>query len=258
MSKIKSETKVLFELVQSIFKSPYMLVLALLGRRSFSSVFLPFKIFFRSFFEPKFTVSLCFLLVFCFGLSLFLSEELILSLLLYPSDFLSSRFFSLFTHGFFHANLSHLFGNLLIIYVFGRIVESEFGFKKTGLIYFFGLFFAGFFASVVNLLQGVNIGSLGASGAAMALVSAAVFFRPFSFSYVFLIPLPVIFIGWSLVYLDILGVISFTDSNIGYFAHIGGFLSAMLFFFFFNKKSFLKGFFVNLIFILFMLLVIFI
>ncbi|MFT4311313.1 MAG: rhomboid family intramembrane serine protease [Candidatus Woesearchaeota archaeon] len=249
MKKIKSETKILFDLVLGVLKSPFIFILALFGKRRFRDVFMPFKILFSSFFEPKFTVYLCFSLILVFFFSLFVSSNLLSYFLLYPEDIFSIRFFSLFTHGFLHANISHLFGNLVVIYVFGRIVESEFGFKKTALIYFFGLFFAGFFASLINLYQGISIGSLGASGAAMALVSSAVFFRPFYFSYVFLVPLPAFFIGWMFVYSDILGVLSFSDSGIGYFAHLGGFLASVLFLFYFNRKEFFKGFFVNLVFL---------
>lgn len=249
MKRIRSETKVLFDLLVGIFKFPIRFLLALFGKRRFGDAFAPLRHFVEGFVEPKFTVFLCVALSVSFLVSLFFSSSFFGSLLLYPGDILGIRFFSLITHGFLHASLMHLFGNLLIIYVFGRIVELEFGSFYTSIIYFFGLAFAGVFASLVNLSQGVTSPSLGASGAAMALVSAAVFFRPFYLSYVFLFPLPVLLIGWSLVYSDILGVLSLTDSNIGYFAHLGGFLSSFLTLFPFNKIAFVKGLLLNSLFL---------
>lgn len=245
MRKISSETKVLFDLIIGLLKTPFIFILALFGKREFKEVFLPVKNLVNHFFEPKATVFLCFLILISFFISLFLNN--IDFFVLYPSDFYSIRFFSLVTHGFLHSGLSHLFSNLVIIYFFGRLVEKEYGvdvFLKT---YFFGLVFAALFASVVNLYNQDLVGSVGASGAAMALVAVATLFKPFKISYVALIPLPVFLIGWVAVLGDITGIINASNDGIGYFAHLGGFLSAPLLFLMLGKiKEIKKGILINL------------
>lgn len=246
MPKINSETKVMLDLIKGVLKSPFLLILALFGKRKFSEAFRPLNDFFKGFLEPRSTVYLCFSLILTFILS-FVFFNYFEVFVLYPGDFLSSRFFSLFTHGFLHANLTHLLSNLLIIYVFGRLVEKEFGSKIMIATYFFGLVFAGLFASIINLFQGIIIGSVGASGAAMALVAAGTLFRPFSLSFIALIPLPVFVIGWITVLSDITGVLNASNDGIGYFAHIGGFLSTILLFLMLGRiKDLRKGLLVNL------------
>jgi uncharacterized protein len=250
MSKINSETKLLLDLIIGILKSPFILILALFGKRKLREATKPLKEFTNGLLEPKATVYICLSLIITFVLS-FVFFNYFEVFVLYPSDFLSARFFSLITHGFLHANISHLLSNLLIIYVFGRLVEKEFGSKKLVATYFFGLVFAGLFASVINLTQGTNVGSVGASGAAMALVAAGTLFRPFSLSFIALIPLPVFVIGWLAVLSDITGVLNASNDGIGYFAHIGGFLSTIILFSLLKEtKELKKGILINLILIL--------
>ena len=228
MKEIKSETKLVISFLLGIIKTPYTLILVLLGKRSFSDVTRPFSDLIEGLLEPKFTVSIISVLVLSFIASLFLTAEVLDMLALYPSDFLGSGFYSLFTHGFLHAGIGHLLSNILIIYVFGRILENELGAEKTAVIYFFGLVFAAFFSSVINLYQGVNVGAVGASGAAMALVASGILLRPFNLSYLMIIPVPIFIIGWLAIISDVTGVLNATQDGIGYFAHIGGFISAFI------------------------------
>ncbi|MFP4567748.1 MAG: rhomboid family intramembrane serine protease [Candidatus Woesearchaeota archaeon] len=248
-SVVKSESKIVFSLFLGLVKFPFIFLLALFGRRSFKDAFLPFRIFFKSLFEPKLTVFIIFLLFFCFVLS-FIFIDFFDLFVLYPSDIFSLRFFSILTHGFLHGGVAHLLGNVLFIYVFGRVLESELGSKKFIIIYFFGLFFAAIFSSIVNLILGVGVGGIGASGALMALISASIILRPFYFTYIFLIPLPVFLIGWVALYSDISGILGGVDEGIGYFAHVGGFLSVFVLFYFLFKGDYKhllkKGLLVNL------------
>ena len=228
MKEIKSETKLILRFILGVLKTPFVLVLALFGKRSFKEVLLPIVELYEGIIEPRFTFGICVFLIFSFIVSLFLDSSVIDMLVLYPTDFLGAGAYSLITHGFLHAGLGHLFSNLLMIYVFGRLVETELGPQKTMSIYFFGLVFAALFSSVVNIMQGVSVGAVGASGAAMALVGAGLLFRPLSISYVALIPLPVFVIGWLAIISDVTGILNASQDGIGYFAHLGGFISAFI------------------------------
>ena len=59
-----------------------------------------------------------------------------MQLISYPSDLLTFRFHTLITSGFLHADIFHLLGNMLGIFIFGRVMERKLGFFKTFLIYF--------------------------------------------------------------------------------------------------------------------------
>ena len=54
----------------------------------------------------------------------------------YPQDLINLRLYTLVTAGFLHGSLSHLIGNMIDIFIFGRVVERKLGFIKTSLVYF--------------------------------------------------------------------------------------------------------------------------
>ena len=261
MRRIKSETKAVFSLAWHIIKLPFLLLLVLFGKREFREIISPIKDFIYEIFRPKVTIALCFLLIVTSFIGFFLQEHLFELFVNYPNDIFSTRFYTILTHGFLHASLFHLLGNLLIIYIFGRVIEIEFGPKTLAFIFFIGIIFAGVFSNIANILQGITLGGIGASGGAMALVSVAIFTRPFYFTYFFLIPLPIFVIGWISIYADLLGAVTLTQDGIGYFAHIGGFLTTLLLYFsYFNleeKNKIKKGFFINLALLLVLLIVLY-
>ena len=240
MKEIHTETVIIWNLILGILKTPYSILMFIFGKYSLRQVIEPYHKLIKGLLEPRFTVSIIFLLIISFITSIFLSEELFDTLVLYPSDFLSYNFYTLITHGFLHAGLTHLFSNILIIYIFGRVVERELGSKNTAIIYFFGLVFAALFSSIINLLQGNVLGGIGASGAAMALVATGTLFKPFNFSYLMILPMPIFVIGWLAIFSDITGILNATQDGIGYFAHIGGYISAIIVLFLLKEQHDLK------------------
>lgn len=135
---------------------------------------------------------------------------------------------------FLHANPTHLIGNMIFLFIFGRVVERRFGFFKFLLIYFCA-------AIVSDLIAGLVFGQggIGASGAIAGLIAAAIIVDPFYLTYiVFGIPVPVIVLGWIAVFADITGLISpVPGDNIGHIAHLAGFFAITLLVFIFNIKS---------------------
>ncbi len=134
-------------------------------------------------------------------------------------------------HQFIHADLMHLLGNMLFLYVFGNAVCA-----KLGQWVYLGFYlFCGIAAAIGYLLFGNGGLMIGASGAINGIIGAflifyplntvscviIIFIRPKSFScrsfWVILI--------WFMF--DIFGSI-FSMDNVAYGAHIGGFLAGAL------------------------------
>jgi membrane associated rhomboid family serine protease len=252
MEDIRSENRFVWKFIWQTILTPVTFILVLLKKKELSDLFLPFSEIFRFIFEPKFTITMIIINIAAFMASVFLmSEQAVNSLVNYPSDLLSHRYYTLITAGFLHANLSHLAGNMLALFIFGRVVERKLGFFKTALIYFGALVISGLFESLVNLfIAGNNIGGLGASGALMGLVSAAILLDPFYLTYELIIPLPVMVVGWIAIYGDISGVLNPVQDGIGHFAHIGGFFSIGLLMFLIGadeRAKLKKGLMINIL-----------
>lgn len=247
--KINSESKFIWSLLFHILLTPITLIQVLFKKKGIKDVFLPFTDIMKFVFEPKFTITLIILNIMIYFIGLNFSSSFFESLINYPSDLFSFRIYTLITSGFLHANLSHLLGNMLALFIFGRVVERKFGVLKTAGIYFGALLISGIFSSIANLLMNVDIGGLGASGAIMGLVSAATLVDPFYFTYELIIPMPIMVAGWLTIYSDMTGLLSRVDDGIGHFVHLGGFLSISIIMFIIggkDKEKLKKGFWINI------------
>jgi membrane associated rhomboid family serine protease len=246
---IDSESKFIWKIILRILMLPITFVMVLFGKKEFKELFEPIRLFFEFIFEAKLTITLIIINTAIFIWSAFWSDATINALIAYPSDLLSTRVYTLITAGFLHANITHLLGNMLVLFIFGRVVERKLGLGKTFLIYFGALIISGIFSSGIELLSGNNIPGLGASGAIMGLVAAAILLDPFYFTYELILPLPIMLIGWLTIYADIIGIINPAADGIGHFAHLGGFLSVTLLMFFLSsedKETLKKGFYINI------------
>ncbi len=250
MAEIRSESKFIWKFIWQIIITPITLLFILFRKKEAKELFRPFIDLGKFIFEPKVTFFIIVINVIIFIASLFFSEALFNTLVNYPSDLFSKRWYTLFTAGFLHASLGHLLGNVLGIFLFGRVVEKALGPLKTALIYLGALLISSLFSSIIYLfIFQDNTGGLGASGALMGLVSAAILLSPFYITYELIIPLPIMIVGWIAIYADISGIISPAQDNIGHLAHLGGFLSIALLVFFLgaeDKGKLKKGLWINL------------
>ena len=144
---------------------------------------------------------------------LFIAITVIVSLIFFGRRELVSRFsfnayailkrkelYRLITHGFIHADMSHLFVNMFTFYFFGVYMESVFsniGFSRW---MFIGLYFGGMiFSSLYDLIKyrdNVYYQSIGASGAVSAILFASIIFNPWGKILLFaVIPIPGIIFG---------------------------------------------------------------
>ncbi len=187
------------------------------------------------------------------------TPEKISPFVLYPANLLNGNYWCFLTAGFLHQDLSHLVLNMLGVFIFGRIVERKLGVIKTLFIYLGALSISMLFSTAVYVffLQ-KNVAIIGASGALMGLISAAMLLDPFYVTYEMIVPIPVMIKGWMFLYIDVKGFLSGETDGISHVSHLCGFLSVAILVYFLSKKDkrqMQSGFFINVVsFILFAVL----
>ena len=143
----------------------------------------------------------------------------------------SKKYYKFFTYLFVHADWTHLLFNMISFYMFGGLMESEFGAtfgELNGVIHFIILyFFGGLFSTFWPMIRNqdnANYVSLGASGAVSAVIFAAIIWIP-------TLPLGIIFLPGIEIPAYIFGPLYLAfefwgfkrnKTNIAHDAHIGG------------------------------------
>lgn len=151
----------------------------------------------------------------------------------YP-NLLLTRPWTIITSLFVHAGFWHIFWNMFMLYVAGKIFLSHLTDKQLWLTYFIG----GIFGNVIFMLayntfpvfQGVvsDASCVGASGAIMAILFTISLYRPKEELSLWLIgKLKLIWIALIFVIIDILQIP--VENAGGHFAHLGGAIYGALF-----------------------------
>lgn len=130
------------------------------------------------------------------------------------SDVLAGQVWRLFTAMFVHANIEHIFGNMLFLLIFGLRAEDMFNLEEYLSIYFL----SGLFGGLLTLLWPVDILSVGASGAIFGVLGATLVYARRSIGQS---------IMTALIYAFFLLVISI-GANVNILAHIGGLATGLL------------------------------
>jgi len=162
------------------------------------------------------------------------------------------RLWTVFTAMFVHADLGHILGNMLFLFLFGRSVESAMG--RTRFLEFY--FLSGVFATIFHIISISFIPpeylvstsqfilnpwvtpTLGASGAISGVLAAYLIFYPesriTSIIPIGFIPLILVLPAWAFIFIWfiyqlIMGILSLlgTFSSVAFWAHIGGFVAGM-------------------------------
>ncbi len=141
------------------------------------------------------------------------------------------QFDRLLTHGFIHADWSHLLFNMITLYFFGRLIEGVIGeiIGPIGFVFFYlSAIVIAILPSYLRHRHDANYRSLGASGAVSAVLFAFILLSPWSLIFVFFLPMPailyaVMYIGYS-IWMDKRG-----GDNINHSAHISGAIYGVLF-----------------------------
>ncbi|MCR9228166.1 MAG: rhomboid family intramembrane serine protease [Flavobacteriaceae bacterium] len=126
------------------------------------------------------------------------------------------------TSGFLHVDISHLFLNMFTLYFFAPVVISWFGSIKFLIIYLVSLV-AGSLLALVFHKNEPYYSAVGASGAVMGVLYAAILLNPdMQLGIMFIpIPLPAYVLGIAYLLYSIWGMKS-RMGNIGHTAHFGG------------------------------------
>ncbi|QGW65491.1 rhomboid family intramembrane serine protease [Lysobacter soli] len=137
----------------------------------------------------------------------------------------------LLTHGFIHADWSHLLFNMITLYFFGREIErvmAELVGPLGFVLFYLSAIVIAILPTYLRHRHDPTYRSLGASGAVSAVLFAFILLQPWALIFVFFLPMPailyaVMYIGYS-IYMDKRG-----GDNINHSAHISGAIYGVLF-----------------------------
>jgi len=160
-----------------------------------------------------------------------------------PMRFLSldpDSFFTIFTSMFIHADIFHIFGNMLFLHIFGDNVEDLLG-RARYIIFYFLCGLAATFLHVISCIffGWLDVPVVGASGAISGLVGAYLVFFPkakiltavlgyYGYYYITSVRAEVYIGIWFLFQLLWAALSPFVASPVAYWAHIGGFLMGLI------------------------------
>jgi membrane associated rhomboid family serine protease len=178
-------------------------------------------------------------------------EQFVYQFALIPNEFTSfsslGSIVDIFTSMFMHAGLAHIGGNMLYLWIFGDNVEDRMGSGKYLFFYILG----GVIASAAHIITNPasRIPTVGASGAIAAVLGAYLVLFP-SQKVLTLIPLgfwlrmtmvpAFVVLGLWFLLQFFSGVLSLGGPDVGgvaFWAHIGGFISGVVFGYLFKKPE---------------------
>lgn len=148
-----------------------------------------------------------------------------------------SQWYRLLTHAFLHGGILHLLGNMWFLWVFGRGVEDELGWKKYSFLFIVGAIFSGIF--FIATMTRKDVPCVGASGAISGIIGAYLILFPKA-KLRFRILYPVIIntyvssmyyiLSWVIINI-VFGIIQTGRDAVGvaYWGHIGGFVSGIIY-----------------------------
>jgi membrane associated rhomboid family serine protease len=150
------------------------------------------------------------------------------------------KWWLLFTHGFVHGDMMHLFFNMFVLFHFGEVIEAYF--QLIDKSWLFPLFYLSClpFASLPALMKhgdNPNYLAVGASGSVTGIVFMYIMLMPFSKLYLLFIPIGIPALLFGVLYL----LFEYYSSkrggtNIAHDAHIAGAVYGLIFMTLFNPE----------------------
>ncbi|WP_020611100.1 rhomboid family intramembrane serine protease [Sediminispirochaeta bajacaliforniensis] len=141
-------------------------------------------------------------------------------------------YWQFFTYMFTHANISHIFFNMLGLFFFGTQVERRIGSSEFLLFYLLTGFLAGLFSFIVYMFTGMyGAVLLGASGAIFAVLLAFAVYFPYANIYIMgIIPVkaPLLVIGYTAI--ELFSQLLSINSGVAHLTHLAGFVFAFFYF----------------------------
>lgn len=145
------------------------------------------------------------------------------------------RWWLVITHGFVHADYTHLAMNMFTLYFLGRSVEGlmQWHFGPKGILYYLLLYLGGLMFATIPAFRKHNENpgylAIGASGAVSSVVFAFIMFLPFEMLYIYgVVPIPGLLLG--VLYLAYESYANkHQRTNIAHDAHIAGAIFGVVF-----------------------------
>lgn len=137
------------------------------------------------------------------------------------------RIWQLLTHGFLHANSTHLLFNMFALWMFGTQLERLWGTKPFLLFYFVCLLGA---AALQLWVGSHGAPTIGASGAVFGLLLGFGMMYPDRKIMLIFLPIPIAAKYFVVIYglLELTLGVAVPDSSVAHFAHLGGMLFGLL------------------------------
>lgn len=134
----------------------------------------------------------------------------------------------MFSSAFLHADIGHLFFNMLTLYFFAPVVIAYLGEISFLLIYVSSLLFGNLLTLYLHK-NDLSYRAIGASGAVTGVLYSAILLQPdMMLGIFFIIPMPAYLFGILYLLYSIYGMKSKND-NIGHTAHFGGAIGGYVF-----------------------------
>jgi membrane associated rhomboid family serine protease len=148
------------------------------------------------------------------------------------------RPWTILTYGFFHASIGHIFWNMMLLYISGRLMLNLFKEKLLLNTFFVGIIAGGLtylisynVFPVFNSVEGTLIGS---SAGLMAVLIFMASYMPNSPIRVFVFSVPLKYIALAFIFIDLVQIP--TSNAGGHIAHLGGALWGYVY-----QRQFLQG-----------------
>ncbi len=153
----------------------------------------------------------------------------------------------LLTYQFLHGNFSHIFFNMLMLWMFGMEIETLWGSRRFLLFYLAAGIGGGLLQLLLpELIGGLGGPTIGASGAIFGVMIAFGMLFPDRYIYIyFLLPVKAKYMIGFMVIINLLAV-NDGSSNVAHLCHIGGAITGFLYMMFdsgisFNLKDAIRG-----------------
>ncbi len=140
------------------------------------------------------------------------------------------QLYRLVSHGFIHANWTHLIFNMLSFFFFATYVEQMFHSSLIFLIFYLSAIIIASSTTLVKQKDNHWYNSVGASGGVSAIVFASILFEPFSKIIILPIPIPIPAILYGIIFLGYSHYMSKRETdNINHDAHFLGAVYGLIF-----------------------------
>ena len=138
------------------------------------------------------------------------------------SDLCSFQIWRLVTYGFCHSSFEHIFFNLFVLWMFGRIIEPIYGSREFLALYVAGVTVSGACHVALQAIQDVPHGVVGASGGVMTVVFlTAMHFPRTRVLFMFIIPIELRWLAVMYAVADVAGLFG-GGTTVAHAAHLGG------------------------------------